>query len=41
MLGRVAKAMELGDAAWLERYAWFTKLVERLSDDEPGKPLDG
>jgi hypothetical protein len=41
MLGRVAKAMELGDAAWLERYAWFTKLVERLSDDEPGTPLDG
>ena len=41
MLGRVAKAMELGDAAWLERYAWFTTLVERLSEGQPSKPLDG
>jgi hypothetical protein len=41
MMGRAAKAMELGDAAWLERYAWFTTLIETLSEGEPGKPLDG
>lgn len=41
MLGRVARAMELADAAWLERYAWFTTLVERLSEGGPGKPIDG
>jgi hypothetical protein len=41
MLGRLARAMDLGDADWLERYRWFVDLVERLSEGQPGKPLDG
>ena len=26
---------------WLLHFAWFVDLVNELSDDLPGKPLDG
>jgi hypothetical protein len=41
MLGAMARAIAERRHTWLLHYSWFVDLVNELSDDEPGKPLDG
>jgi hypothetical protein len=40
LLDRAGKAFLARDEAWLQRYSWFTALVEDLLEDVPAK-LDG
>ena len=40
LLDRAGRAFLARDVAWLQRYRWFTDLVEDLLEDVPAK-LDG
>jgi hypothetical protein len=35
------KALRSNNRRWLERYRWFAEIVDDLTEDRPGKPLDG
>jgi hypothetical protein len=41
MFAASGRALATGNAGWMKRYAWFTNIIDVLSDDVPGKPLDG
>jgi hypothetical protein len=29
-----------GDHEWMMRFAWFGEIVDELTDDDPGQPLN-
>jgi hypothetical protein len=34
-------AIRTNDTHWLERYQWFSDIVDDLTEDRPGAPLNG
>jgi len=41
LFGLTLRAMRDSDYEWMARFAWFGEIVDELTDDEPGKALDG
>jgi hypothetical protein len=41
MLAASAKAISTGNRRWMARYRWFAAIIDDLTEDRPGKALDG